>query len=83
MGKHEKKRDARTGVRALGRYPVILLFFGFLSVMILADCLTPLRTYSELENKSFISRPGITLSELTGSRAADKVNTFSPIIPPL
>ena len=76
MGKHEKKRDARTGVRALGRYPVILLFFGFLAVMILADCLTPLRTYSELENKSFISRPGITLSELTGSRAADKVNTF-------
>ncbi|MCI2048008.1 MAG: DHHW family protein [Faecalibacterium sp.] len=66
-------------LRMLGgirKYPVTLVFFGFLVVMYAADLISPFRSYSELENTKFQQRPTITLAQVFGKKGADKVNTF-------
>lgn len=76
MAKHEKKGGLSARLAALGKYPVLILFFGFLAVMIAADWITPFRSASELENTTFIQRPQLTANDLTSGQAASRINRF-------
>ena len=73
---HSEKKTLKKGLSQLKQYPVLLLFFGFLLVMFVADCLTPYRAYSELENTSFLERPSLTIKDLTGRNSVKKINSF-------
>ncbi len=73
MAKHEAPPK---GLSRLFRYPVLLLFFGFLAVMFILDCITPYRDYSELENTKFLPRPTLTVQDLTGRDPVKKINAF-------
>ncbi len=73
MAKHEAPPK---GLSRLFRYPVLLLFFGFLAVMFVLDCITPYRDYSELENTKFLPRPTLTVQDLTGKDPVKKINAF-------
>ena len=77
MAKHvSPKKSAGKGFSQLKQYPVLLLFFGFLLVMFIADCITPYRDYSELENTKFQPRPTLTVQDLTGRDPIQKINAF-------
>lgn len=73
MAKHSKKANR---LSQLKQYPVLLLFFGFLLLMFVADCITPYRDYSELENTKFKPRPTLTVEDLTGRDPVKKINAF-------
>ena len=76
MAKHVSQDKPRKGIGQLKQYPAVLLFFGFLAVMFLADCVTPFRARSELENTTFIERPTLTVKDLTGRDPVKKINAF-------
>lgn len=77
MAKHVSQKDSpKKRLSQLKQYPVLLLFFGFLLVMFIADCITPYRERSELENTTFLARPSLTVSDLTGRDPVKKVNKF-------
>ena len=77
MAKHvSPKNGPKKAFSQLKQYPVLLLFFGFLAVMFLADCITPYRERSELENTTFLARPTLTVSDLTGQNPVKKINKF-------
>lgn len=73
MAKHE---NPKKGISQLKQYPVLLLFFGFLLAMFVADCITPFKSYSELENTTYQKRPSLTVSDLTGRDPVKKINAF-------
>jgi hypothetical protein len=75
MGKHNSA-FMKGKLSALKACPVMLMFFGFLLLMGVADCITPYRSYSELENTKFQARPSLSLSDVFSSKGASKVTKF-------
>ncbi len=73
MAKHSKPKPSFSQLK---QYPVLLLFFGFLLLMFIADCITPFRDHSELENTKFKPRPTLTVQDLTGRDPIKKINAF-------
>ena len=51
-------------IKALLRYPCLVLFFGFIVLFSLADCLTADRDTSELENRQLAKKPTLTSQNL-------------------
>ena len=73
MEKHAKPG----GLRALGRYPVLILFTAFFAGVFLLDGITPDRRISELENTTLTQRPAVTAQILTARGLNDFFNSYS------
>ncbi len=65
MMEHKDGRTAAGGLRALGRYPVLVLFGLFFAGMFLLDLATPDRAVSEMENTTLTQRPAVSTQLLT------------------
>ncbi|MGD9559631.1 MAG: DHHW family protein [Oscillospiraceae bacterium] len=57
----------KTGLKTLLRYPLILLFFGFLFLFTLVDFLKPSQEFSELENRRLLQAPTFNLTSLVNN----------------
>ena len=59
-------------IKALLRYPCLVLFFGFIVLFSLADCLTADRDTSELENRQLAKKPTLTSQNLLAQEEKQK-----------
>lgn len=52
----------RESVKQLPHFPIIILFFGFLAIFVLADVFTPDQKTSEMENRKLTQKPDFSLA---------------------
>lgn len=57
------------------KYPVILLFFGFICILALVDVIKPDKEMSALENRRLAQAPALTLGSLLAEKEQDRWTT--------
>ncbi len=65
-----------SAVKKLLKYPLVLIFMGFILVYSIVDSLYPEREYSDLENKQLASMPDFSWEELINNEYTPKFETY-------
>ncbi len=77
---HRPRRTFRGDLRALSKYPVLILFSVFLFGLFFLDLVTPDRESSELENTTLTQRPTLALSNLSAQSLNNYFSTYTKYV---
>ncbi len=68
--------DVLKNIKLLLKYPLILIFLGFIFLYSIFDSLVPERTFSDLENRSLTTFPKFSIDELLNNEYTPKYEEY-------